>query len=402
MNILIISPLVPYPLTDGGRMGVFYPIKYLSGRGNSIHLVCLSEEYNPQGIDYLKNHCKLEIIPHSKKPTFRGAFYSLFSDIPYEIKRFHSKYVLEFVKHILATNTYDIIQVEGIHTAFYGLEIKKEWDIPVVMRAHNIHSMNLHRFIPRLKNPLLKLYLSIEANKVKKYEITASQKYDRVLTVSEVDKQLLHSWNEKIRCDVVEAGVDVEKYSLEYNDEEKNTILWMGALQWKPNQDSLLWFIQDILPGIIRKKPEVKVSVVGSNPPKKISRLRHPNVEIVGTVDDVKPYLKRTEVCVVPLRIGSGIRLKILEMLSMGKAVVSTSVGCEGLPVIHGEHLLIADEPDKFADAVLKLLNSRDMRRELGDNGHELVKDQYSWSRISEKLEQIYLEIIDERKGIRT
>jgi len=396
MNILIISPQVPYPLTDGGRIGVFFPIKYLSSRGHHITLLCLSESNDQEAVEYLRKYCDVNIILHQKKPQILKVISSLFKDIPYDIKRYESQDLLKLINDKIAVSSFDIIQVEGIHSAFYGIEVRKRWNVPLVMRAHNIHYLNFFRFISQVKNPIIKVYLYLESYKVKKYEAEKGQCFDRVLCVSKIDREKLLSLNSKIKCDVIEAGVEIDESSSEPNIKVDNVILWIGALQWKPNQDSLFWFIEDIFPKIIQKLPNSKLQVIGSNPPKGIAKLHRYNIDIIGMVDDVKPFLKKATVCIVPLRIGSGIRLKILEMFAMKKAVVSTSIGCEGLPVRNGEHLLVADDPDEFAESVVKILKNPEMGINLGRSGFNLVKENYSWSSITEKLEKIYKKIIEE------
>jgi glycosyltransferase involved in cell wall biosynthesis len=395
MNILIIAPLLPFPLTDGGRKGVYYPVKYLSERGHQIHYACLVERNDETAIREMEKYCTLHTVIHSKKPTLIGAAKSLFSSTPYELSRFHNMELLRTIFDLLTRYTFDIVQVEGIHSFFYGLEIKKKFDIPIVLRVHNVHSMNFLRLIENYQNPFLKLLLWYEARKILNYECRESEKLDSNLAVSEVDRQIVLKQNKRNKCKVVPAGVDLSEFVYTENQTMDNSILWLGNLQWVPNQDSFWWFYNEIVPKIILRKQDIQINVVGSNPPQKILDIKHPNVNIIGQVEDVREYLQRASVCVVPLRAGSGIRLKLLEMFAMKKAVVSTSVGCEGLNVKNGVHLLISDEPSSFADAVINLLQNEKLREQLSENCLLHVTEHFSWEKIAIEYEKAYQEVIN-------
>jgi glycosyltransferase involved in cell wall biosynthesis len=161
-------------------------------------------------------------------------------------------------------------------------------------------------------------------------------------------------------------------------------------MDWYPNEDAVLHFVDTILPRIRRDVPDVSLTVVGRNPTPRLRRLgEQAGVRITGTVDDVRPHVANAAVCVVPLRVGGGTRLKIFEALAMGKAVVSTSIGAEGLPVESGEHAMIADDPDDFASAVVRLLQRPDERHRLGSAGRRLVEERFSWHEVARRFEAL-------------
>ena len=395
MRVLIVCPLLPYPLTDGGRKGVYYPIKYLTARGHQIHLACLTAEYDTNAVAEMKKFCNVDVVVAPKDPTLFGVLKGLFSTTPYELSRFHNVELLKRIQKLIAANSFDIVQVEGIHSAFYGLEILKATDIPVVMRVHNVHSRNLVRLIDQTMNPILKTYLRYESRKIENYEIRQSPEFDLNLCVSGVDQEVVLSQNPRNQCTVVPAGVDLSEFCPGSSEEEEAcSVLWLGGLQWLPNQDSFWWFYKEIVPRIVALETKARISVVGSNAPRSILELQHPNVNILGFVPDVERVLRRAQVCVVPLRAGSGIRLKLLEMFATQKAVVSTSVGCEGLDVKDDEHLLVADTPEDFSDAVIRLLGDANLRQRLSTNALEHVRRHYSWERIAEMYEQAFLSLL--------
>jgi glycosyltransferase involved in cell wall biosynthesis len=397
MKILIISPQVPFPLIDGGRKSVYYPIKHLSQRGHSINLACLSDLDNPEAIQEMEKYCTVSVVYNkNKKPTVCGAFKSLFVSSPYILSRYHNERLLDLSITLIHKHAIDLIQVEGIHAAYFGLKIREVVHKPVILRLHNLESVNFKRYIQQYKNIIYKMFLQLELKKIINYEEKQCVKYDRVLMISTEDDKSLLNMNPSIHTKVIPAGVDLEYFNQCSIKVEKDSILWMGSLGWPPNQDSFWWFYNEIVPEIVKKSPTVIVSVVGSNPPPDILRIKHPNVKIIGYVEDVREYLQRASVCVVPLRAGSGIRLKLLEMFAMKKAVVSTAIGCEGLNVINGKHLLIADDPKDFSDSVVKLLSDLMLRDKLGKNGREHVEKYYSWESIAAKFEQEYSNVIKE------
>jgi glycosyltransferase involved in cell wall biosynthesis len=353
----------------------------------------LSENPELEAVREIEDYCSASIVRHSKKPTLRGVAKSIFNPSPYVLSRFHSANLLAKIMSILSSK-FDIVQIEGIHAAFYGLEIKKLVQIPVVLRMTNLESLNLASFLRQQGNPILRAYLAFEIRKLKAYETRECEKFDRVLMISDQDNNALLAMNSRIRTEVIPAGVDPEYFSPGEVAEESNSVLWMGSLKWPPNRDSFWWFYNDILPRIVEKMPGLRVHVVGSNPPRDIREIHHPNMKVLGFVEDVREYLQKAQVCVVPLRVGSGIRLKLLEMFAMGKAVVSTSLGCEGLNVTHREHLLIADAPETFAEAVIGLISDGAMRSALGDAARRHVRQRFDWEKVADAYEHTYRSVL--------
>jgi glycosyltransferase involved in cell wall biosynthesis len=187
---------------------------------------------------------------------------------------------------------------------------------------------------------------------------------------------------------VVPTGVDVE-YFRPLDDEIENTLVFTGSMDWLPNEDGICYFAQEILPKIRREIPNVKLNIVGRKPSARLQALARGDVNhihLTGWVDDIRPHLGQGAVCVVPLRIGSGTRLKIFEAMAMAKAVVSTTIGAEGLPVQHGSEILLADTPDAFAESVVILLRDNARRKTLGRAARELVESKYSWASVARQF----------------
>jgi glycosyltransferase involved in cell wall biosynthesis len=318
----------------------------------------------------------------------------MFSLLPYDLLRYRNRELLKRIRRALATSRFDVVEVEGAHAAWYGVKIKKEFGIPTVIRVTCVQYVNTLRLASSYRNPLLKLFLRLEAWKTRRCEAREGRQLDVNLVISDVDGSILKSLDDKITCVTVPVGMDLDEWVPATAPSEPKSVLWMGSLGWLPNQDSFWWFYRAIVPKIVALVPDVHIRIVGSNPPADILAVRHPNVSVLGFVPDVREAVRRARVCVVPLQAGSGIRIKLLEMFALQKAVVSTSIGCEGLNVEHEKHLLVADRPDDFAAAVVRLLADSDLCATLGRNGRAHVQEQYGWNSVASKHEDAHRKAI--------
>jgi len=219
---------------------------------------------------------------------------------------------------------------------------------------------------------------------------------DHVLAVSENDRDIFAGFVDPSKLTTIETGVDVDYFKIIPDTEQPNSLVFTGSMDWLPNEDAMVNFIQETLPLIRMQLPEVFLRIVGRKPSANLRSLaaRQKHVELTGWVEDVRPFLASGAVCIVPLRIGGGTRLKIFEAMAMGKAVVSTSIGAEGLPVRDGENILLADTPGLFAQSVAHLLRDVTRRREIGLAARKLVAEKYSWARIAEDFSAVLSGIV--------
>jgi len=219
---------------------------------------------------------------------------------------------------------------------------------------------------------------------------------DQVLTVSEADRDSFSPFVEPGKLTVIPTGVDLDYFQPMLVEEAANSLVFIGSMDWLPNEDAILYFVDSILPLIKQQCPEVSLEVVGRNPTRKLQALadREKNMRLTGRVEDIRPFVARGSICIVPLRIGGGTRLKIFEAMAMSKAVVSTSVGAEGLPVRTGENILLADTPHDFARCVVSLLRDPKARMRLGESARVLVQEKYSWSRVAESFARTLHDVI--------
>ena len=259
---------------------------------------------------------------------------------------------------------------------------------PVVLFEHNVEYMIWKRLHEVEKRPARRALLGLEWRKMQQYEARACARASLTVAVSEADRALLAANAPGADIRAIGTGVDTTYFHPNGAVEAPASLVFTGSMDWYPNEDAIMYFIAEILPELRREVPGLSLAVVGRDP---ADRLRAAcgaaGVQVTGTVADVRPHVAEAAVYVVPLRIGGGTRLKIFEALAMGKAVVSTRVGAEGLPIVPGEHFLQADSPADFTQAVVTLLKDPDRRRALGRAGRRLVEERYSWTQVTRQFE---------------
>ncbi|MCX6830416.1 MAG: glycosyltransferase family 4 protein [candidate division Zixibacteria bacterium] len=388
MNILILDEEFPYPLNTGKRIRSYNLIKRLAVH-HKVHYLA----YGKEDSDNFRAMHDAGLHPRAVPPQvpaksgflfYIRLFLNLFSRYPYIVSSHYSRVFQKAVHEAVAEITPDIVISEWSPYAIFVKDLRGTRKIIV---AHNIEHLIWKRYYENEKWGPRKWYIGKQMTKVMNFELAAFNWVDGAIAVSEIEAASIKELNPKIPVQVVENGVDLEYFRPSPAKTDRHQLIFVGAMNWRPNQDAIQHFVHDILPLIRRKTSDIEAVFVGQDPPPQIKKLGEiPAVKIVGQVDDVRPYVMKAAVYIVPLRIGGGTRLKIVEALAMGKAVVSTSVGAEGLLVTDGKEISLADSPEQFATAVERLLNDGDLRARLGRAGRELVEKHYDWNRLAEKL----------------
>jgi glycosyltransferase involved in cell wall biosynthesis len=276
------------------------------------------------------------------------------------------------------------------------LNVKNITHLPSLLFQHNVESMIARRHFESAKNPVSRLFWWVQWQKMKRYEKETCAKFDGIVAVSEQDKDLLEREFAAKNVFTISTGVDTEFFSPNEDAVEKDSLVFTGSMDWLPNEDAILFFAREILGKIKLRVPGVRLSVVGRNPSRRlVNELKpHPEIEVVGWVDDVRPFISKHALYIIPLRIGGGTRIKVYEAMAMGKAVVSTAVGVEGLPVTTDENVVIADDPESFARAVIELLQNRQMRIRIERAAREFVEKNVSWDSAADAFRDICYHLI--------
>ena len=398
MRILQISPQVPVPLDTGGRIGIYGITKYLAERGNEIHFVTYHKDIDHNwAIKELRKFCIPYILNVQTSNRILPAAFNLLSTIPYNISKFISSELKIFLIDFFRKNEVDIVHVDHLHLAWTINILRKLTDVPIVLREHNLEMMIMKRFYERQEKLILKTFAQIQYLKFKKYEPTLSEKFDMCITVSSKDEELLSEMNPKIKIQTITPGVDQKLLNYKRGSLKPFSIAHVGQLNWQPNLDSLQWFINDILPTVVKQHKDIKLYVYGAGDYTKIKIPEEllKNIIFKGYVEDIWKEMEDKTLLVVPLRIGSGIRIKILEMLAFGQSIITTSIGKEGLDLNDQEHLLVADSENEFAAKIIKFFNGEFDNLKMLKNSQNLVRENYTWEKIAEEFEQLYLNLIN-------
>jgi glycosyltransferase involved in cell wall biosynthesis len=383
------------PLNHGGRIRSYYLAKELA----QLHDLSLFT-FSAKAEDPIPAHAPLNEIFRKVVclpidiPIARGLKESvnyvgnLLSTKPYSASKYCQPWVARELSALLARESYDVLLCDFLLTA---VVVPWDWPGAKVLFTHNIEAMIWERHYRVNKNPLWKAISYREFRAVERMERKYVSLADHVLAVSENDRDFFRRYTSKDRMSVIPTGVDIGYFTPDRGSEEAESIVFTGSMDWMANEDGIVFFIEKILPLVRMRFPKAKLWIVGRRPSATLKAIaaRQTGIEVTGTVDDIRPYMKRGSVYVVPLLVGGGTRIKIFEAMAAGKAVVSTTIGAEGLPVRHNENILLADDPISFANSVVQLLSDHARRTRMGDAARELVAQNYSWRAVGQSLSEV-------------
>lgn len=396
LRILFLANRVPYPIKDGQSRRTYNILRGLARR-HEVHLLSLyqsAEEASPASIGRLKAFCQtVDVLPApSKKLSMQmlvRLLRSLLSVAPYTVWRHYSTEYAERVRMRLNATSFDVVHcdilplaycIRGLHGPFVSLT------------DHDVSYLKARSLAAQSRNPLLRLFLQLEALKLRRLESRIFAGLDLGIAVSAQDRQHLQRLCPDGRFDVVENGVDVSAFVPDPTAVEPNSIVWVGGFQQLPNFEAVRYFIEDIFPRIKQAKTDTKFYVVGGDVPDSLRRLADgsPAIVFTGYVDDPLPYIQRAAVFVAPILSGGGTKLKVLEAMAIGKAIVSTSIGVEGIEGTDQEHFVVADDAAAFSSAVVSLLDDHGLRERLGASARGRAIEKYDWEAICERMANVY------------
>jgi sugar transferase (PEP-CTERM/EpsH1 system associated) len=412
MRILFLTPQLPYPPHQGTTIRNYNLIANLSAR-HEIHLLSFvrSQDEIVRATPLHQHCCNIEGIAAPSRSPLKRSLSLFLSSLPDMALRLPSAELRTKLRACLEREQFDVIQVEGVEMAPHWMDWRTSNVQPLISNIqypisifddHNAEYMLQQRaFETDVRQPrrwIAALYSLIQWKKLSHYEARVCRLADQVVAVSQADKAALQRLVPGLEVTVVPNGVDTEFYNDQVRighwdlDIGHCSLVFTGKMDFRPNVDAVLWFCREVLPLVRRNLPDARFYIVGQSPHRRVLRLADdPAVTVTGYVDDVRSYIAGAWVYVVPLRIGGGTRLKVLEAMAMGKPIVSTSLGCEGFEGLEsGRELSVADTPDEFAQRVIELVDDASRRERLGQTARRFVKERYDWRLIVPRLEQIY------------
>ncbi len=401
MKILAVTTKSPYPLNEGRALRTYNLLRE-AARSHDVRLCTyVQSEAELLGVERMREFCaEVHAIPlYLRWPRLELAadlLRDLWSSAPVLATKYLKPEMAALIAAIADRSGADVLHLDMLHLWELAAAAPQ---LPVVLVEHNVESALFERRVEHAPSLPMRRFLERQLRKLRRYEIAACQSADWVATVSEADAVLIRELAHSSRVSVVPNSVDTEFFRPSNAPRDDAHLVYVGGLSWTPNLDAIEYFSTRILPLIRERVPNVTLTVVGEIPNARVAArcLSGSGVTLTGLVNDIRPIVSRATAFVVPLRIGGGTRLKILDALAMGKAVVSTSIGCEGLKLQHEREILVADDPERFAAQVLRVIEDPALAERLGKAGRRCVEEHYQWTAAAELMQEVYERAIAHR-----
>ena len=389
MNILQITKKFPWPVKDGEVIGIFNLTKGFAGLGHHVTVLSLNTNKHYFAVDKLPENvkalAKFEAVDINTDVKAMDAFFNLFTDKSYNIERFYSEAFERKIAETLDKGNFDLILLEGIYLMRYIDIMRKHTKVKVALRPHNVEFVIWERLWQTEDNWLKKQYLRLLANRIKKFELEHINRADVLVPVSATDLEIFRQLGCKVPGKTFAIGYDFESLP-EIDENEESAVAFIGGMDWMPNREGIDWFIEKVWPRVTEQIPGAKFYLAGRNFPTEIKELKIKGITVLGEVDDARQFILSKSVSIVPLFAGSGMRVKIVEAMALGRAIISTTIGAESLAYTDGADILIANDAEGFAAAVIKVLSDKKLRLTLGKNAQQTVSDKYDNRKISSAL----------------
>ncbi len=397
MKILQFCYKPPFPALDGGSMGMHYVTEGLINNGHEVKVLSFHSKKHPCRVDKLP-------VEYVEKTKFETVFVDLdIKPIPalvaylcgesYHVKRFINEQMKRKLVEILKAEDFDIIQVESIFLTPYLPIMRRFSNAKIVLRAPNIEHKIWERIYKATKTPFKRGYIKHLALTLKYYELNHINDYDAVSPVTEVDAEYFRENGLRKKCKGIPFGMNPPELLSDVL-EEKNTIFHIGSMNWHPNEQGIKWFLEECWDKIRQTTPNVQAYFAGRYMPNWLKNTSIEGVHIVGEVEDSIRFMTSKQIMVVPLLSGSGIRIKIIEAMSIGKTVIATTIAAEGIMYEDGENIIIANSAEEFASAVKYCVENPDKCKSIGEEAYKLIAERYSNDQVVNQLVTLYKEII--------
>jgi polysaccharide biosynthesis protein PslH len=404
MRILTISDTVPYPPTSGGRIRTYNLLRRIAEKEEVWLAALLQTPEDADSISHLETFCNgVEAVPVQRQSPVAhlpGLLRYALKGYPLELKFIYSEILARRIRELVRTVEPDVVEIIHSEMALYLESLPPHERRRHVLTLQNIAFLQYDRIYRTERRAIVKARAFLHSRMMRAWEPRYAARFDRCITVSDADRDLLLDANPAIQARIVPNGVDVDQYQVlpvpaaVLAGAAPPSLLFVGTMNYPPGADAVLFFCEEVLPLIRRALGEVELWIVGREPPPEVRRLEGDGVHVTGWVKEVVPYYRQSAVCVVPLRAGGGTRLKILEAMALGRPVVSTSIGCEGLDVVDGQHLLVADDAASFAEQTIRLLTDRSLYERMVASARSLVVRNYDWDAIADRQLEVYAEAL--------
>lgn len=403
MRILLLSTNVPFPPNSGFRLRL-YNILYRIAKKHEVWLLSFVPEYEKlTELDHLVSICKeVAVVPLANQGALANPWKAIryfLKGIPPDLRMYDSKEFADRILALISRINFDIVQFEDSHMGIYLDYLPKSLRSRAILTFHDVNYHKHERLSLVEPKRARRLRLWLHGRQMRRWEPRQAQRFGHCITMSHSDETLLLNVNPSLKITVLPNGVDTQSYQPLPYPAITVRLLYVGTMGYRPNIDAVTYFCRTIYPKIKQEYPNIEFWIVGRDPGPEVTGLEGGGVHVTGQVEDLLPYYRDSVICVVPLRAGGGTRLKILEAMALGRPIVSTTVGCEGLAVKNGEHLFVADTPELFARHVLTLLKDKQKWLQITRQARALAVNSYDWDMIAQRHMQLYEETICQNRG---
>ena len=401
MNILLLCNKSPFPPSEGGPMAMNSIITGLVEAGHKVKVLAFNSDKFHVDIDSIpkeyRDKTRIEFVDIKLKINPFDALKNLFSDESYHVKRFISKEFKDRLIKILKKEKFDIVQIEMIYMAPYIETIRENYKDTIVLRAHNIEHKIWERIAKKTVFFAKRWYINHLAYTLKKYELDVINKVDGIAAITYSDAAFFRGITATPTIDIP-FGVDVNSFQPSFKVKEKPTFYHIGSMNWMPNEEGIKWFLNNVWDRVIERIPDAQLFLAGRNMPKWLLKCKKNGVNVVGEVPDAQEFVKNHDIAVVPLLSGSGMRIKIIESMALGKTVITTLVGAEGIQYSEFEDIIIADNVAKMVANICRLYHDTNEAEEIGVKARKLIEDIYDKNKVINRLLIFYNELTTKRE----
>jgi polysaccharide biosynthesis protein PslH len=403
MRVLHFAPRVCWPLDTGAKLRNYHLARVLA---RQTRVTLLAFNHQDEASSLAENPYEQVIAVKRDSPyTFTKVLRGLWGRTPLPVLNYTTDSMKKALKDILEEKDFDVVQVEGIHLMAYLPILRSARRRPLVICDwHNVESELMRQYSQHEPNLLRRAYAGKTARLMSEFEGRALREFDAHVVVSQKDAERLSNLNGDARVFVIENGVETGYYSDALMEKAaaaprdapaKNRIVFVASMDYHANIEGAVSFAREVWPSVRARQPELVFTIVGRDPSREVRALAlTPGIEVTGTVDDVRPFYRNAVAAIVPLNVGGGSRLKILEAMAAGVPVVSTTLGAEGLDVRHGENILIADTNEQLVEAIISVVEDQDRGNRLGSAGRALVSTHYEWAKLGGSLFELYQKLL--------
>ncbi|MCC6180644.1 MAG: glycosyltransferase family 4 protein [Bacteroidia bacterium] len=397
MRILQICNKAPYPPNDGSSIAITTLAEGLTDNGVELYLLAINTKKHFKSDNLIpesfKQKTHYQSIYQNTDTGVLGAFINLFSKQSYFVSRFYFNAYKQALIQLLQQHSFDIVQIEGVFMATYIPVIRQYSQAKIVLRSHNVEHQIWERHLANEKTSLKKIYLSLQNNRLKHFELSAFNLVDAIVTITDEDKKNIQQIVPTKKLYTCLTGVNLTQYTINSNMKYPGTLFHFASMDWMPNIEAVDWLLNEVWSLVIKQQRSAKLVLAGRGMPERFKRLSSPNVLIVEEVKSSEEFYKNHDIMLVPLWSGSGLRIKLVEGLAYGKAIVTTSIGAEGIPYTNNQHILIADTAQAFADAILELLDNDSKKQAMQQQARLLAEQHFDYKLIGKNLIEFYKQL---------